>query len=277
MLVVTDGAVDVPGEILESPHFCTVAAEVDVDHVPFTGTVEEFWMTSRRGRRPSTRPPTVSALAEAYSRSREVIAVHVSRPLSATMARADEAAALAARSGTTVTVVDSRSISVGAGLLVAAIHDAAVHPGSARSYATLRALAEDLPGRLHTFALVQDVASLRRSDRAGLLPNAHLSGSHPLVMAVRGRVVVLGQSRQRATARRELVRHLRHVATRPGPGIEAWALGHGDASDIEAVADELAEATGRPASFISPIDATVGAHLGPDALVVGALSGTPGA
>jgi len=276
MLIVTDGAVDVPREILGSPQVCTVPAEVDIDGQPFTGTVEEFWLATRGGRRPATRPPTVAALAEVYRRSPEVIAVHVSGQLSATMARAEAAAALASRPGATVAVVDSRSISVGAGLVIAALHDAASGQGAGCSPADLTALARELPGRLHTFALVQDVGWLRRSDRAGLLPNASLSGNHPLVMAVRGRVVALGQSRQRPAAIRELVRHLRQVATRPGPDIEAWALGHGDAPDIGPVAGQLAEAIGRAASFTTPIDPTVGAHLGPDALVVGAISSAPG-
>ena len=165
----------------------------------------------------------------AYQEADLVIALHVSGQLSATMQRAQEAAEQA---GSGVSVIDTGSLSVGAGLIVSEVHRAA----TSDSAPSLVDWARTLPSRLHTFALVQHVDALRRSDRSGLLPSGHLARNHPLVLAIRGRVVPLAQPRQRTGALVELTRRLWH---RPCPKPRAWALGHGDAPDVSWVVGEL--------------------------------------
>jgi DegV family protein with EDD domain len=264
MLIVTDGAVDLPEGLERSALLRIVPGEVWLGDAPLAGSPDDFWSLLRRGIYPSTTPPTVSALADAYQHPGPVLAVHVSAELSATMARAGEAAA---RTGPGVTLIDSRSLSVGAGLVAAAIHRA-MQDLPEREF--VLDFARSLPERLHTFALVQDVESLRRSDRSGLLPAAHLTRNYPLLLAIRGRVVPLSQPRHRARALRELAGHLRHRGDRP-PG--AWALGHGDASDRDAVIDQLSEVAGRPPAFVRRLDPTVGAHAGPESIIVGTIAG----
>jgi fatty acid-binding protein DegV len=206
----------------------------------------------------------VSALEAAYDRSDLVIALHVSATLSSTVTRANEAAE---RLGSRVIVIDTRSLSVGAGLVVSAVHRSAFGPNRSLSPASF---ARSLPERLHTFAVVQDVESLRRSDRASLLPRSHLARSHPLVLAVRGRVVALAQPKQRRAAIDELVRHL----TRSTDGeLGAWAFGHGDATDEHEIIERISTALGMAPQFFTKIDPIVGAHLGPESLVVGAIKG----
>lgn len=264
MLIVTDGAVDVPEGLLRSPMLRRVPGEIWTGEAPFTGTPDEFWTALRRGTYPSTTPPTVSALTEAYHDPHLVIGMHVSSRLSATFARASEAAS---RRGSGVVVVDTGSLSAGAGLLVTAVHRTALseHPPD-----SLVDFARSLPARLHTFGVIQDVEALRKSDRSGLLPSEHLDRRHPLVLAVRGRAVPLGQPKHREGALRELCGHLRR-AVGPAPG--AWALGHGDATDVDTAVEELGQALDGPPAFCTMLDPTVGAHMGPDALVVGAISG----
>jgi DegV family protein with EDD domain len=262
MLIVTDAAVDVPEALGTSDLLRQVPGEVRGADGPIRVDREEFWAGLRRGEYPSTSPPTVSALMAAYDHLDLVLAVHVSGQLSATVQRAHEAAE---RVGSGVSVVDSGSLSVGAGLIVAELHRLALS-GSAPS---LVDAAQDLPGRLHTFALVQDVDALRRSDRSGLLPSSHLARNHPLVVAIRGRVVPLAQPRQRASAVAELSRHLHH---RSGPPAMAWALGHGDAADVDTVVKGFSHYLGQAPAFVTLLDPTVGVHLGPDSLVVGVLS-----
>lgn len=263
MLIVTDGAVDVPDTLIGSAVLRRVPGEVWAGEAPFRGGVDEFWAQLRKGEYPSTTPPTVNALTQAYQHPDLVIALHVSGQLSATMLRAEEAAA---RAGPGVVVVDTRSLSVGAGLIVAAVCRASESPNAPES---LIDFARSLPERLHTFALVQELESLRRSDRSGLLPTAHLARNHPLVLAVRGRVVALAQPKHRSGAVGELAKHVgRSAGAKPG----AWALGHGDATDVDAVVDELTHAIGKPPAFFTRLDPTVGAHLGPESVVVGAVS-----
>lgn len=264
MLIATDGAVDIPETLAGSPLVRSVPGEVWFGEAPFRGDADDFWAQLRKGNYPSTTPPTVSALAAAYQHPDLVIALHVSGRLSATVMRAHEAAQ---RAGPGVTVLDTRSLSVGAGLIVAAVHHAAL---SSEAPQSLVDFAHSLPERLHTFALVQAVESLRHSDRASLLPSSHLARHHPLVLSVRGRVVPMAQSRHRAGAVDELVRHLQRSTD---GALGAWALGHGDASDVDGIVDRLSTALKRAPSFYTPLDPTVGAHLGPDALVVGAITG----
>jgi DegV family protein with EDD domain len=262
MLIVTDGAVDVPEAIAKSELVRQVPGEVSGPDGPLQVEPGEFWASLRRGEYPSTSPPTVSALMSAYELPGLVLAVHVSSQLSATIQRAHEAAE---RVGSGVSVIDSGSLSVGAGLIVAELHRLALE-GTAPS---LVDAAQELPGRLHTFAMIQEVDALRRSDRSGLLPDSNLARNHPLVVAVRGRVVPLAQPRQRSSAITELSRHLQH---RSGPPTMAWALGHGDAADVDAVVNGFSHHLGQAPAFVSLLDPTVGVHLGPESLVVGVLS-----
>jgi DegV family protein with EDD domain len=264
MVIVTDGAVDVPETLLGSPLLRRVSGKVWVGEAPFAADLDEFWAGLRKGNYPSTTPPTVDDLVVAYQHPDLAIGLHVSRLLSVTVSRAEEAAA---RAGPGVVVIDTRSLSVGAGLLVTAVHRAAQSPGPP---ASIIDLARSLPERLHTFALVQEVESLRRSDRAGLLPGSHMVRNHPLVLAIRGRVVALAQPRHRSGAIDELAKHLHGSVSAE---IGAWALGHGDATDVGAVVGRLSDALGKSPHFSTSLDPTVGAHLGPDALVVGAITG----
>jgi DegV family protein with EDD domain len=262
MLIVTDGAVDVDPALASSELLRHVPGELAGVDGPLTVNHDDFWSGLRRGHYPSTSPPTVSSLLNAYEQPGLIIGLHVSAQLSATMQRAQEAAA---RAHAGVSVVDTGSLSVGAGLIVSEVHRAAREQAAS----SLVELTNALPSRLHTFALVQHVSALRASDRAGLLPKEHLKRDHPLVLAVRGRVVPLAQPRNRHGALNELARHLRH---RSGPAPYAWALGHGDADDAGSIVHEFSQIMGQAPAFVTMLDPTVGVHLGPDSLVVGVLS-----
>lgn len=260
-MIVVDGAVDLPEEALAWGDVCTVPARVHVDGAPFEGLPASFWRALRDGRPVATAAPSVSDLADAYRRDTSVLAVHVSGELSLTVARAREAAA---RVAGPVLVVDSGSLSVGAGL--AALDARRLLAGST-SFDDARRAAAALAERVHTFAVVEDPAWLVRSGRTGVLP-AHVAMHRPLVLAVHGRPVVLGQPKDRWSALKHLARRIHdHWLV----GASAWALGHADAADVERAAALLAGALGGPPAFVVPVDPTVGAHLGPDALVVGVL------
>lgn len=260
MLIVTDGAVDIPERLAVSELVRQVPGEVWGQDGPLPVDQEAFWAALRRGDYPSTSPPTVSALMAAYEHPDLVIGMHVSGQLSATLQRAHEAAE---RVGPGVSVIDTESFSVGSGLIVKELYDLARSAGAP----SLVEAAQELPRRLHTYALVQDVDALRRSDRSGLIPRSHLARNHPLVISIRGRVVPLAQPRQRSNAISELSRHLHS-----GPTLSSWALGHGDASDVDSVVRGLSTYLGREPAFVTTLDPTVGVHLGPDSLVVGVLT-----
>jgi fatty acid-binding protein DegV len=103
-----------------------------------------------------------------------------------------------------------------------------------------------------------------------MLPKGHLARNHPLLLGVRGRVVALEQPKNRTAGLKLLTTHLQHSA---GTEIGGWALGHGNSADTDAVVERLSQALGKLPSFVTRLDPTVGVHAGPDAIVVGALSG----
>ena len=119
MLIVTDGAVDVPDDVTASELVRQVPGEVRGVDGPARVDRDEFWAGLRRGDYPSTSPPTVSALMTAYQHPDLVLALHVSGQLSATLQRAHAAAE---HVGSGVSVIDTGSLSVGAGLVVAELH-----------------------------------------------------------------------------------------------------------------------------------------------------------
>jgi DegV family protein with EDD domain len=266
VLIVTDGAVDLPPALEASGRVRVVPGDIWVDDQPFTGDHREFWRTLRQGTFPSTTPPTVSALAEAYLHGDFVLALHVSAELSATVTRARQAAQ---RAGARVNIIDTRSLSVGAGLLAAAVDRAVL------DLAIDETIVDDavaLPNRLHTYVIVQHPEALRRGGRAGLLPNDHVARGKPLLLAVRGRAVVLDQPKDRARALRQLAGHARDSTD---ADVGHWALAHGDAADVHDVTNLFTASFGQPPDFVVPVDPTVGAHVGPDALVVGVFPAPP--
>jgi DegV family protein with EDD domain len=262
MIVVVDGAVDLPEALVSSSSVRIVDGEVRCAEAAFNGRREAFWRRLRAGDHFSTAPPSVEALARAYRHDGLVLAVHVSKEMSATVAHAQEAAQL----GGTVEVIDSRSLSVGSGLVAQAILEAGA---SGRREAEMAEWARAFPRRVHTFALIQDIQTLQRSGRAGLLPATHLSKGKPLLLALRGRAVALGQVKDRKHAVQSIGRHASDVALAGRP---KWALGHGAASDLGDVTSRLTEGLGSEPSFVTELDPTVGAHLGPDAIVLGVVS-----
>ncbi|HUJ66705.1 MAG TPA: DegV family protein [Acidimicrobiales bacterium] len=262
-LLAVDGAVDLPDELDSSATIRVIHGTVWLGNEPFVGDRSEFWARLRSGADFSTAPPTVESLSDTYCCAEVVCALHVSAELSATVSHARSASeAVSSR----VSVVDSRSLSVGAGLVAAMVHDAME---TSTPEAAVADHARSLCERLHTFAVIQDVRSLERSGRAGLLPAHHLSSRRPLVLGLRGRALALDQPRDRAASVRRLAGRAREASA---GSITAWALGHGDASDRDEVCETIAKSLGMPPRYVAVIDPFVGAHVGPDAVIIGVMS-----
>lgn len=267
MMTVTDGAVAIPDVLAASPGVRVVAGRVLLDGERFAGDPAAFWEQIRAGATPTTTPPSTEELEDAYRSTSHVLAVHVSGHLSATVRHALDAAR---QVDNAVSVIDSGSLDAGAGLVVVAAQEAGAkgtgaHDAEAVAETTRRAAA-----KLHTFAVVDDVEWLYRSGRTGLLPSARLSRRRPLVLALRGRTVVLDMPKRRNEGIRQLATHASAVA---GRGARRWAVGHGDAADVDQVIEKIASALGTEPAFTGLLVPVAGAHLGPGAVVVGVLPG----
>ncbi|MFN2607163.1 MAG: DegV family protein [Acidimicrobiales bacterium] len=264
--IVTDGGADLPDAIGGPLGIVTVHGDVWLGDQRWQGSTEEFWAAVRAGRgTPSTSPPTTDALAAAFAGQTPVCALHVAGELSRTVQHANDAAGRGGR----VHVVDSRSLSVGTGLLVAmvAAEAAQVDVG----FDALRRLTRDLVDRVHVYAVIDDVDHLRRGGRAGLVAAA-TRARHRQVIAVRGHAIPLEQHRDREHAVADL---LRHVADHARAGVDSWAVGHGDAADADAFTDRARSVLTDDPAYVTLLGPAVGTHAGPDALVLGFVSPNP--
>jgi DegV family protein with EDD domain len=262
MKVVVDGAVDLPQP---RPGVVSVPAKVLKDREPWSGELGQFWSALRSDPLGwTTTPPTTSELTAAYQGDEPVLALHVSGELSSTLDHAREAAAA---SESLVQVCDSRSLSVGAGLVVTRLGSLPLDlPAASKS-------AADLIARTHTYVLVDEVDFLLRSGRLGLLEGEHVKSRRHYLLAVKGHAIPLGHSRSREKAFGSLLEHLRQTAP---DGIEAWALSHAAAADVEPLTALAGQAIGSEPDFVVLLDPTVGIHVGPDAVIVAALGQAPG-
>lgn len=278
MRVVVDGAVDVP---LSDGRITSVPARVFKDESDWSGSSEEFWAQLREDPVGwSTAAPSRADLAEAYAGTEPVLAVHVSAELSATLEHARAAAgdAMAGGGSTTggaaqpgsggapVSICDSRSLSVGSGLVASQV--LAEDP---RSLEDALRQARSLVGHVHTYGLIDQVDYLIRSGRVALLAGTHLRSKRHYLLAIRGHAIPLGDCRNRAKAFDSLLEHVRSTAPH---GVGAWALSHGASSDVEELAGRATRTLGRAPEFVMLLDPTVGIHVGPDAVVVAAV-GSP--
>lgn len=262
--IVTDTAADLPASLVDSAGITVARGVVRLGEKTWEGDAERFW--SEIGRDPElpvTEAPSVAALADAYRGDHPVLAVHVSGKLSRTLAHASEAAQ---KVDAPVKVVDSRSLSVGTGLVVLAAARAA-QAGIEGNH--LAEMTERWVDQLHVHAVIDDVTFLVHGGRAGLVAAKVDRHARRHVIAVKGHVIPIRQVRHREEAIHELIDHVRdHV----GSGITSWAVGHGDATDVEQFVGRLEAAFACDPTYVTLLGAPIGSHLGPRALVVGFLA-----
>ncbi len=251
--VVTDGAADLPAELASSLGITVVTGTVRFGDDVWRGDAVEFWRALRAGGpAPATAAPSVAQLSAAYGDgATPVLAVHVSSELSETFAHAQEAG------GGRVRVVDSRSLSVGTGLLAMVAAEPAED-----------ALAEAV-GRLQLYALIDDVGFLVRGGRAGLVGDPGGRRSHRHVMTVKGHAIPLDRVRHRRDAVGKVLERARQHAP---AGADRWAVGHGDAADVDAFVERLGGVFGSAPAYVTTLGPPVGVHVGPDALIVAFLA-----
>ena len=277
VVVVTDSGADLPATAGEAdgpsavevvPLTIRFGEEEFVDRVELSNT--EFWARCATSKElPTTAAPSIGAFAECFERAGDagasgVLCVTLASSLSGTYQSA--VAAAAAFGALPVRVVDSRSVTLGQGLLVAGL---AARAAGGRSLDDLARDAETLRGRLRLYGTIETLDHLRRGGRVGAL--AALLGSvlaFKPVIEVRDGAVEL-ESRQR-TRQRAWAYLLDKVTAVAAPGVELAGIVHAGASGIEAFAAEASRRLGRPLPITS-LGPVVGAHTGPGTVAVGLL------
>jgi DegV family protein with EDD domain len=222
-----------------------------------------------RGQQVSTSRPTPGDFVAAYRRrlaegADRVVSVHLSAELSSTC---DAARLAAAQVGEhVVTVLDSRSATMGTGFAVLAAARCAADGGDADEVA---GVAERTAARTRTFFVVDTLEHLRRGGRIGSA--ASLLGTalavKPVLHVAGGKVVPLERVRTSARALARLVQRAAEAAGGPGASLAVHHLAAPERA--QKLASELRHAVPDVRElFVSELGAAIGAHVGPGAVGV---------
>lgn len=229
-------------------------------------STDEFWARCARSSvLPSTAAPspgrferTYRALAEGGSTN--IIAITISGALSATFQSAELAAKNVAADGINVSVIDSRTVTLGLGTIVLACAEAAAEQaGDAAALASVVGLAHDLVARTRVFGALDTMENLKKGGRVGnakaLLATA--LSIKPIIAVENGVVEQYGKQRTRSKAIKFLVDK---VASTTGH-MEHLAVLHADCNDVDEFVAQL-----RPyfdgEIVVGQIGPVVGAHAG---------------
>lgn len=269
--VVTDSAGDLPPELAER-HGITVVPltirfgdEELVDQVQLTA--KEFWDRVTTGpHTPQTAAPSPGAFQQAFEAAADdgadgVLCVTLSSAVSATY-QAARAAATAVAERVPVSVVDSRTLTMGSGLL--ALH-AADLAASGMGLDELTLAIEAAKARVSVFGVIDTLEFLHRGGRIG--GAAKLLGSMLAikpVIEVRDGVVEV-ESKQRTRARS--LEYLADKVRRGGP-FDRVAVVHGAAADVEVILGLLADVHDAGGVLVADLGPVVGTHAGPGTIGV---------
>src|SRR6266516_3990916 len=229
-------------------------------------TAAEFFVRLRSGCDATTSQPTPQAFEDAFRDAvragDHVIAIVLSRLLSGTYASAEAAARRVDPEGRCITVLDSRSASLGEGLLVLRGLELAAQDWSPVAVVRELVRVRDQSGGLFT---VDNFERLVRSGRVGRVRawlGTKLNAKPIMGFALDGAVEPLGRARGRVAVRRRVLELLdRALAGAP----RALRLGVAHADIPEFARDLAAELAGRyrpTQCIVSPITPVIAAHAG---------------
>ncbi len=261
--LVTDSACDLPDE---------VAREFGIEIVPLTIrfgddefvdrrdlTPSQFWARcAASSTLPSTAAPAPGQFEATYTAlandgATGIVVVNMSRDLSATI----QSAELAARSftGLPVTVIDSRTVTLGLGTIVRA---AARLAADGADLETVAALATDLAARSKVWGALDTLDNLKKGGRIGNARAmlASVLSIKPIIEVRDGKVEEGGKQRTRSKALAFLIDKVRSYGE-----VDNLAVLHADCSDVDAFVDQLSG--GKPDSvLVGQIGPVVGSHAG---------------
>lgn len=261
--IVTDSSCDLPDDLL---------TELGIEVVPLSirfGTTElidrtelstdEFWARSANSDTlPETAAPAPGAFEATFRRlldggASDVVCINLSSALSATMQSAQLAAS--AVDPARVHVVDSRSATVGVGLMCVAAARAARDGASA---AAIVAMANDLAGRTRIWGALDTLENLRKGGRIGGAKAmlASVLSIKPIIQVVDGSVAEGGKQRTRAKALAFLIDQVRAA----GP-LERLAVMHAKCADVDSFVGQLRQVYDGEI-IVGEIGAVIGAHTG---------------
>ncbi len=264
--VVTDSSCDLPLELADElgigivPLTVRFGSEELVDDRDLTPAI--FWSRSASSATlPETAAPSPGAFETAFRAAAEagasgVLCVNLSSRLSATVASARTAAqSLAGQID--VRVVDSRSVSLGLGLMATA---AARCAADGADLDQVVKEVEALIGRTRVIGALDTLEYLKKGGRIGgaqALLGSVLSVK-PMIEVLDGAVEPGPKLRTRARAMRQLVDRVAAESS-----ITNLAILHGDAPDVDVLVEAIRPHFPAERIIVGNLGAVVGSHTGP--------------
>lgn len=269
--VVTDSACDLAPDVAEAhgvrvvPLTIRFGDEELVDQVELSA--KEFWDRVVTGpHMPETAAPSPGAFQQAFLDAAEagadgVICIDLSSGVSATY-QAAQTAASAVADRIRVAVIDSRTLTMGTGLLVLA---AAERAADGMGLDDLVSTIEEMKTRTRVYGVIDTLDYLRRGGRIG--GAARLIGSmlsiKPVIEVRDGVVEVESKQRTRVRSLEYLTSKVRDSAP-----VERLAVVNGAATDIDLLLGMMAEVHDPSDTLVGDLGPVVGAHAGPGTIGV---------
>ncbi|HEX2191648.1 MAG TPA: DegV family protein [Acidimicrobiales bacterium] len=263
--VVTDSSSDLPTDL---------AARHGIEVVPLSIRFGEEELVDRRDLTPAqfwarcaaspvlpeTAAPAPGDFQAAYERAAErgadgVVCVTISSKLSATISAASTAAEAFER--LPVRVVDSRSVTMGLGMIVLGAAQAAETGGGVDEVA---AAAEGLVGRTRVYGTLDTLENLKKGGRIGAAQAllGSLLSVKPVIEVRDGEVEPGPKQRTRARA----LAWLAEKVAADGPAGDV-AVVSGEAPDVDTLCDLLSRHLPRERLVLADLGAVIGTHAGP--------------
>ncbi|MCL4423011.1 MAG: DegV family protein [Actinobacteria bacterium] len=264
--IVTDSACDLKPEIAGAAGIDVVPLTIRFGAREFLDRVEltddQFWdLCATSDALPETAAPSPGAFQEVFSRAASdnfssVLCLTMSGALSATYQSAT-AASQSVSELIDVVVIDTKTVSMGVGLMALRAAELARAGGSLED---LTVLVENLISTTRVYGALDTLEYLKKGGRIGSA--AAMLGSvlslKPIVEVRNG--AVEAESRQRTRSRS--FRHLVELVGRQAP-IEKMAIAHARATDLDQLLDLLAAVFPREQILVTSLGPVIGSHTGP--------------
>jgi DegV family protein with EDD domain len=264
--VVTDSACDLSPELTAARDITVVPLSIRFGSEEFTdGTTlsaDEFWTRCAKSEvLPETSAPSPGAFQAAFEGAADqgydgVLCINLSGAVSATH-QAAAAAAKAVADRIEVRAVDSRSLTMGLGLMVLDLADLAV-AGATLDDLVVRV--DELKAHSLVFGVVDTLEHLEKGGRIG--GARALLGS---LLSIKPVVTLVDGTVEEESKQRTRVRSLRYLADKAieAPPLSRLAVCNGAALDIDEFLDMIKEVQSEHPMVVTDLGPVVGTHTGP--------------
>ncbi len=263
--IITDSAADLPGDLLAEKHIDIARLEVRLaahdKNVLSAMDGKQFWeIVQNTEGAPQTSAPAPGAFAELFTAAKEegyegVLCITLASGFSSTY----EAALVGAQTveGFPIEVIDSKSVTLGEGLLVLFASELA------QSGAKLSEIVEKVcqkRDKVRIIAVLDTLEYLKLGGRIGPLSSmiGSLLSVKPIIEIKSGEIIPLSKQRTRSKAVEFLVDLLQETKN-----IEEVAVVHSEAPDIDHVLEMISPVTNGQDTIVSYIGPVIGAYPGP--------------